>query len=88
MDVKVDAHSVVISLTNSEARRLCVAIAEGGEGISRSEYFIRTGLSKPAVVDFVNRFFAMLDDVPNSAALSLEAGIEEIENPRRPRPSH
>ena len=40
-----------IDLTHAEARRLCSAIAPGYEGLSRAEYCIRSGLSKPAGSD-------------------------------------
>jgi hypothetical protein len=87
MDVEVSDHSVALRMTRAEAQSLCVAVAEGYEGLSRQEYFIRTGLSQPAVVEFVQRLFSVLDGPHGEVSLPLEAGVEEVENPRRPRPA-
>jgi hypothetical protein len=39
------------------------------------------------VVEFVQRLFSVLDGPHGEVSLPLEAGVEEVENPRRPRPA-
>lgn len=86
MDVRVDEGMVNLSMTHGEALRLCFAVQEGYMGMSRAEYFIRTGLSQPAVEALVNALSAAADEGSARLKIDLEPGIEEIENPRRPRP--
>ncbi|WP_410790084.1 hypothetical protein [Kribbella sp. C-35] len=87
MDVRVEGEIVEVAMTPDEAQRLCFAVQEGYVGISRAEYFIRTGLSKPAIETLVHAMSAVVDKRSGEVTLALEPGIEEIENPRRPRPS-
>ncbi len=49
MEIEIDPQSVVIRLTFDESVSLGVAILEGCISVSRAEYYIRTGLSAPAV---------------------------------------
>lgn len=86
MDVRVDGTRVTIALTAEEAQRLCFAVQEGYIGTSRAEYYIRTGLSKPGVEVMVHALSAAVDDGSAELTVLLEPGVEEIENPRRPRP--
>ncbi|TCN28354.1 hypothetical protein EV644_1495 [Kribbella orskensis] len=58
----------------------------GYEGMSRAEYFIRSGLSEPAIREFVSVLLDMLGAGGGGMSLDLPTGIEAVENPRRPRP--
>ncbi|GAB2648958.1 hypothetical protein GCM10009743_25760 [Kribbella swartbergensis] len=85
MDIRVSDEIVEIQLTHDEARRLCSAIATGYEGLSRAEYYIRSGLSMTTVSEIVQALQVMLDGSGGHLDRPLDAGVEEIENPRRPR---
>lgn len=87
MDVRVEEEIVAFAMTRDEAQRLCFAVQEGYMGMSRAEYFIRTGLSQPQVEKLVHTLSAVADLQSGVMAIALEPGIEEIENPRRPRPA-
>lgn len=87
MDVRVSEEIVAFAMTRDEAHRLCFAVQEGYMGLSRAEYFIRTGLSKPQVEGLVQALSALADRQSGDISIVLEPGIEEIENPRRPRPA-
>jgi hypothetical protein len=86
MELAGEAESVVVRLTHDEAMRLRVAIIAGYEAVSRAEYFIRTGLSEPAVRRVADALSEIARDGFGARVIPLEPGVEEIENPRRPRP--
>lgn len=86
MDVRVQGELVEMGLTHDEAQRLCFAVQEGYMGLSRAEYFIRTGLSRPAVEALVHALSALVDKRSGAVTLALEPGMEEAESPRRARP--
>lgn len=75
-----------VRLTHAEAQRLCAAIAAGYEGVSRAECFIRSGLSEPAMRRIVEELGEALERSSDNISIPLDAGVEEIENPRRSRP--
>ena len=82
MDIRVDDDTVSLVMTRDEATRLGFALRIGYEVTSRPEYYIRSGLSQPAV-----RAIAGVLIAGGAATVELGAGVEEVENPRRPRPS-
>jgi hypothetical protein len=86
MDIRVEDGMVEVHLTRTEAQRLCASITAGYEGMSRAEYFIRTGLSEPAMRRIVEELGDALEQPNGNISIPLDAGVEEIENPRRPRP--
>jgi hypothetical protein len=86
VDLGIDDASVTLRLTHAEALRLGVAIAAGYETVSRAEYYIRTGLSEPELRQIAQVLTGQLEPSTQHISLPLEAGVEEIENPRRPRP--
>jgi hypothetical protein len=85
MEIHIEGDAVSLRLTRAEAERLGVAMAAGYETVSRAEYYIRTGLSQPVVRQIAE---ILTSDRPSaqSASIELDAGVEEVENPRRPRP--
>lgn len=85
MEIQFDDDSISIQLSRREAERLGVAIAAGFETVSRAEYFIRTGLSQP-VVQEISDALSSLSPPSTPMFIELSLGIEEVENPRRPRP--
>jgi len=87
MDVRVDGDRVELVLTADEAQRICGAIETGYIGVSRAEYYIRTGLSKPAIEEMVHAVSAAADEDVASLSVAVEAGVELVENPPRPRPA-
>jgi hypothetical protein len=86
MEIDVADTSVTVVLTHDEALNLGVALTEGFAGVSRPEYFIRTGLSRPEVQRFARALTDARKGPPGSRTLALADGVEEVENPRRPRP--
>lgn len=86
MDIRVENGAVEVRLTHAEARRLCASIAAGYESVSRVEYFIRTGLSEPAMRRIVEELGDALANPNSEISIPLDPGSEEIDNPRRPRP--
>ena len=86
MDLEVGEDSVILRLAHDEAMRLGIAIAAGYEAISRAEYFIRTGLSEPVMRQIAEALTKVDEGYLGSERILLAAGVEEIENPRRPRP--
>ncbi|MGW2562421.1 hypothetical protein ACWCXB_24860 [Streptomyces sp. NPDC001514] len=76
---------IVISLPPAELLRISGVLAESLSLLSRPEFFIRTGCSKPNVEALVR----LLEDVAGGEAQEVEldvlAGVEADENPRRPR---
>ena len=87
MEVRVDGDRVELTLTADEAQRLCVAVETGYIGVSRPEYYIRTGLAKPGVENTIHALSAAVDEGSGTLSVALEPGVEEVENPRRPRPT-
>jgi hypothetical protein len=87
MDVRVDGDRVELVLTADEAQRICGAIETGFIGVSRAEYYIRTGLSKPAMEEMVHAVSAAVDEDTASLSVGVEPGVELLDNPPRPRPS-
>lgn len=86
MEIHIEGHEVSLRLTRAEAERLGVAIAAGYETVSRAEYYIRTGLSQPVLRQIADVLTSAATMAP-AASIELDAGVEEVENPRRPKPS-
>lgn len=85
MEIRIHDDEVSLRLTTAEAERLGVAIAAGYETVSRAEYYIRTGLSQPVVRQIAD-VLTSAEGSTQAASIELAAGVEEVENPRRPRP--
>jgi len=85
MELDVSDTSVTVLLTHAEALSLGVAL-EAGCDVTRAEYFIRTGLSKPDVRRVARALKGAHEPPFGSQTLALPDGVEEVENPRRPRP--
>jgi hypothetical protein len=86
MELDVTDTSVAVFLTHDEALRLGVALTAGCETVTRAEYFIRTGLSEAEVRRVAGALMDAHSGPTGPQTLSLAAGVEEVENPRRPRP--
>jgi hypothetical protein len=86
VNVEADGGTVVLRLTGAEAALLAVAIWAGGETVSRAEYYIRYGLSQPEVHALADAVAEAVARGDGSRSVSLTPGIEEVENPRHPRP--
>jgi hypothetical protein len=78
--------AVIVRMTREEAQRLSFAISAGYETVSRAEYYIRHGLSQPQVRQLVDAIETAVRIGRAEMSVPLEPGVEEIENPRRPRP--
>ncbi len=85
MELEITDTAVTVLLTHAEALRLGVAL-EAGCDVGRAEYFIRTGLSKPDVRSVARALMDTQQPPLGSRTLDLPAGVEEVENPLRPRP--
>lgn len=86
MDLRTKDAVVEVRMTRAEAKRLAWALQAGVETTSRAEYFIRHGLSQPEVRHLVGALEDLSERDSGEASLSLDMGVEEVENPRRPRP--
>jgi hypothetical protein len=86
MEIEIDSRSVVLRLTYDESASLGVALLEGCISVSRAEYYIRTGLSAPDVDRIATVLKSPGDSGVGKQIVPLEIGVEEVENPRRPRP--
>lgn len=85
MEIQIGKGVTSIQLNQPEAERLGIAIAAGYEAISRAEYFIRTGLSQPTVQDIADVLTSIdSESEKRTISIELDAGIESVENPRRP----
>ncbi|MEV6395891.1 hypothetical protein AB0M39_14105 [Streptomyces sp. NPDC051907] len=77
-------NQIVLSLPPAELLRISAVLTES-LALSRTEFFIRTGCSKPNVEELVR----LLEDVAEGKAqefeLDVPAGVEADENTRRPR---
>ncbi|WP_327735005.1 hypothetical protein OG749_15290 [Streptomyces nojiriensis] len=76
---------IVISLHPDELRRITVALNESLYSLSRPEFFIRTGCSKPNMEAVAQRLFDLADHKVEEVEIDVTAGVEAEENPRRPR---
>lgn len=84
--IEVEEDAVVVRMTRQEAQRLSVAISAGYETVSRAEYYIRYGLSQSQVRQLVEAIQTVPGHDRAEISVPLEPGVEEIENPRKPRP--
>jgi hypothetical protein len=87
MEIVRDDQTVSLRMTSEEARLLSFAIRAGFETVSRPEYWIRHGLAQPSAQTVAGAIYEVATGKKGSISAKLEAGIEAIENPRRPRPS-
>jgi hypothetical protein len=85
--VSIDAEggTVVLRLTSDEAERLAAAIRADHETVSRADYYIRYGLSRPEVRVLADAIAGAATRREGSRSVPLCPGVEEVENPRRPR---
>ena len=86
MEIARHNDEVRLRLSSEEADPLSFALRAGFEATSRSEYWIRHGVSQPtarAVAEGIYEVATAKRDVVNA---DLEPGVETVENPRRPRP--
>jgi hypothetical protein len=66
--------------------RLLGCVLEATQTLSRAEFYIRTGWAREDVRQAVLRADDVLGGTALEVHLHIPDGIEEIENPRRPRP--
>jgi hypothetical protein len=85
VNIRAGEGAVEIRLDYAEAERLWSAIQVGTE-LSRAEYYIRTGLSQPNVLEILDVLWARVDECVGEVSVPLAPGLEAEENPRRPRP--
>ncbi len=64
-----------------------MVLQESATSLSQAEYFIRTGLSKANTLEVVAELLAAVRADSAHTEVELSGGVEEIENPRRPRPA-
>lgn len=76
---------IVISVSPAELRRISGVLAESLSSMSRPEFFIRTGCSKPNVEALVRLLEDLAEGEVQESELDVTAGVEADENPRRPR---
>jgi hypothetical protein len=86
MELEIEGDSVTLRRSQDEAVRLGVAITAGYEAVSRAEYFIRTGAFRTRDAPDRSGLMRMPCQPAHRQSIPVEAGVEEIENPRRPTP--
>ncbi|GGN49069.1 hypothetical protein FHR83_008703 [Actinoplanes campanulatus] len=77
---------VVLTLGRDEIRRLAAVLCEVGVAMFRAEFFIRTGGSQPNIEAIAEQLVSVADGKPAEFEVPVLLGIENEENPRRPRP--
>lgn len=82
--VKSDNEFAIIADRNS-MERLLGCVLEATQTLSRAEFYIRTGWAREDVRQAVRRADDVLSGAALEADLHMPDGIEEVENPRRPR---
>jgi hypothetical protein len=82
-----DGDEVVLRLSSAEAERLTFALRAGYETVSRAEYYIRHGLAQGEVRELFAAIRKVAHQEQDAVSARLEPGVEDEENPRRPRPS-
>lgn len=82
-----DDQTISLRMTSKEAQLLSIALSAGFETVSRPEYWIRHGVAQPSAQAVAGAIYEVATGKQASVSAELEPGIEEIENPRRPRPS-
>jgi hypothetical protein len=86
VDIEAQDNGVILRLTRDEATRLSLAISAGYETTSRTEYYIRYGLSLPEVRNLADTIEHVATTGEGGRSVPLASGVEQAENPRRPRP--
>ncbi|XVU27640.1 hypothetical protein ACQPZJ_11575 [Actinoplanes sp. CA-054009] len=72
-------------LDADEAARPSVVMWESISTLSRAEFYIRVGASSPNVDAVAQEVYALAEGKSDGFDLRLAAGVEQEENPRRPR---
>jgi hypothetical protein len=83
VEKRASAESVTVEMTREEAARIGFAMRAGYETISRPEYYIRSGLSQPLVREIARAPMK----AESAVVIEFAEGIEDVESPRRPRPT-
>ncbi|BBH16156.1 hypothetical protein Back2_04430 [Nocardioides baekrokdamisoli] len=86
MEAELDAQGLTLRLSHQEALLLGISVRAGYETVSQAEYYIRHGLSEPAMEHLAAFLIGAGEAPPTSVEIPIEPGVEEVENPRRPRP--
>lgn len=74
-------------MSSEEAKLLSFALRAGFETTSRAEYWIRNGVAQPSVRVLAAGVYEVASGQQGSFQITVEPGVEAVENPRRPRPS-
>ena len=86
MQIESENNRVAVSLTSAEAQRLAIALEAACEALSQAEFYIRTGLSRDNIRQVAAMFSAAAAGESPDEGILVTAGVEAVENPRRPRP--
>jgi hypothetical protein len=80
-----EAGEVTLVLDGDEVGRLAAVLREAAIGMSRAEFFIRLGCSRPNVEALVHALESMAAGQSTGFDIELAAGVERDENPPWPR---
>jgi hypothetical protein len=83
-----DSGQVVLTLDLEEAGRLAAVMAETTVALSRREFYIRVGCSKPNIEALVQALESISSGRSTAAEVQIVDGVESEENPYRPRPDN
>ncbi|MEV0730218.1 hypothetical protein [Polymorphospora sp. NPDC050346] len=87
IDVRAEriANRIEIVLDSDEAMRLAACLTEATVGLSRAEFFIRTGCAREDVDSLGRKLVDIARGDVGTFSADLPEGDEQTENPRRPR---
>lgn len=81
MEIRLEGDFVSVEMTRDEAARLGIALRAGYESTSRSEYYIRTGLSQSVVREIAGALIAT-DEAVRIEPCSWRRGYREPTPPK------
>jgi hypothetical protein len=87
MEIARSEGEVTLRMSADEAQLLSFALRAGFETTSRPEYWIRHGVAQPSARAVAEGIYEVAIAKRDSANVDLKHGVENVENPRRPRPS-
>jgi hypothetical protein len=87
VEISKNGEEVVLSMPSEEAELLSFALRAGFETTSRAEYWIRNGVAQPSVQALAAGVYEVASGQRGSFQTTVEAGVEDVENPRGPRTS-
>lgn len=85
MHIRNVGDEYILTATKKDMGRVLACLLEAADALSRPEFFIRVGWAQDDVRSATREASKVLRGEMSQLELHLPDGLEEIENPRRPR---